>query len=115
MAERLNKYAMTIYIADGAYVKQDFVAQRLLENARAGVPVAYSDVLQPSVKKMLLNTRNLNMMMRDPAELRARFEAVVAMTTERRAHYVNHHQAMVRRIRTWKHGYTVAEAFEAIL
>lgn len=115
VAERLNRYAMTIYIADGAYVKQDFIAQRLLENARAGVPVAYSDVLQPSVKKMLLNTRNLNRIVRAPDELRARFEAIVIMCNERRSHYVETHQAMVRKIRTWKHGYTVAEAFEAIL
>ncbi len=111
----LNRYALTLYIADSAYVKQDFVAQRLLENARAGVPVVYSDVIQPAVKKMLINTRHLNMMMRAPEELRARFDAVEYMTTERRRAYVEEHQDMVRKIRTWKHGYTVAEAFEEIL
>lgn len=112
---RLNRYALTLYIADSAYVKQDFVAQRLLENARAGVPVAYSDFLQPSVKKMLMNTRSLGLMVRNPAELRERFEATVGQDMKRRRAVVEKHQAAVRRIRTWKHGYTVAEAFEEIL
>lgn len=115
VAERLNQYAMTIYIADSAYVKQDFVAQRLLENARAGVPVAYSDMLQPSVKKMLLNTHSRNLIVSSPMELRTRFAAILESTTQQRRAVVTSHQKAVKRIRTWKHGYTVAEAFETIL
>lgn len=113
--ELLNRYALTLYIADAAYVKQDFVAQRLLENARAGVPVAYSDHLQPAVKKMLMNTRNLRLIMKTPADLRARFEATLGMEMRARVKVVQNHQDMVRRVRTWKKGYTVAEAFEEIL
>ena len=113
--ELLNTYALTLYLADGAYVKQDFVAQRLLENARAGVPVAYSDFLQPSVKKMLMNTHNLGLIVRTPHELRARFDATLQENTKDRAAVVTSHQAMVHRIRTWKHGFNVAEAFEEIL
>ena len=111
----LNTYALTLYLADTAYVKQDFVAQRLLENARAGVPVAYSDYLQPAVKKMLMNTHNLCLIVSTPQELRARFDDALHETTRARGITVNIHQAMVRQIRTWKRGWTVAEAFEEIL
>ncbi len=46
---RLNRYLATLYIADAAYVKSDFVAQRFFENAQAGVVTLYSDRLQPSI------------------------------------------------------------------
>lgn len=47
---RLHGYAATLHSADPEYVRTDFVAQRFLENAMAGVPVVYSDQIQPSIK-----------------------------------------------------------------
>lgn len=111
----LNSYAMTLYIADGAYVRQDFLAQRVLENARAGVPVVYSDFLQPSVKRMLISTGNLGMMVRTPHELRAKFEAILSLTDRTRKALVEKHQTMVGDIRKWKGGYSIEEAFAKVL
>lgn len=113
VAERLNRYAATLYIADSAYVRQDFVAQRFFENARAAVPTFYSDKLQPSIKRALINTPGgLAMMVKTPGQLAQRFAALAAQD---RSALVQTHQAMARRIRVWKPGHTVAEAFEALL
>jgi|SRR5271166_4439890 len=48
----LNKYRMTLYMADPAYVKTDFIAQRFIENAMACVPTFYSDKVQPTVERL---------------------------------------------------------------
>lgn len=49
----LGAYTATFYAADPAYVRLDFVAERLFENAVAGVPVFYSNKVQPSVGRAL--------------------------------------------------------------
>lgn len=51
--ELLGRYAATLYVADPIYIRSDFVAQRFFENGTAGVPVAYSTRLQPSVERVV--------------------------------------------------------------
>lgn len=53
----LNKYLMTFYMADPAYIATDFIAQRFIENAMAGVPTYYSDKLQPTVAGLVAGYR----------------------------------------------------------
>lgn len=50
---RLNQYAATLHSADPEYVRTDFVAQRFMENAVAGVATVYSDRIQPTVADAL--------------------------------------------------------------
>ena len=61
----LNHYTATLHSADAAYIKNDFVAQRFMENAMAGVPVIYSDKIQPTVRSVVGDT----WLVRDMAEL----------------------------------------------
>jgi hypothetical protein len=77
----LNNHTSTLYIADRDYVATDFIAQRFFENAVAGVPVIYSDQLQPSIAKVV----PADWCVRDARELREAHEAIAALTPKRRA------------------------------
>lgn len=52
---RLNTYRATLHSADPAYVANNFVAQRFIENAMAGVATAYSDRMQEIVAGVVPN------------------------------------------------------------
>jgi hypothetical protein len=73
----LNQYMATLYIADPAYVTQDFVAQRFFENVTAGVPVVYSDRIQPSIVAALDSVGATNkLMVRQPDDLALWFQSI---------------------------------------
>lgn len=87
--EKLNGYRATLHSADMAYVKADFIAQRFMENAMAGVPVAYSDRIQTTVREVV----GEEWMVRTVPELVAFLERCA--DREERARIARRHQELV--------------------
>lgn len=80
VVSRLNGYAATLYCADPEYVKTDFVAQRFIECAQAGVATLYSDRIQPTVREVVPP----DLVMGKPEELAPRVGAFVEDAALRR-------------------------------
>jgi len=106
----LNKYATTMYLADPQYVKTDFIAQRFFENVTAGVPVLYSDKLQPSVKATI--PRDLVCSTMD--DFVAKVDMVTKLSHKQRVRMVDEHRAAVRQFATMRVD-NVATALEKVL
>ena len=111
VAHCLNEYAMTFYMADPAYVRTDFVAQRFFENATAGVPTLYSDALQPSIAAL---ARSTEWMLREPAQLAVWFRRVATLPAAEREALVHAHRQMVLKlgdVRPWSIDQALQEVF----
>lgn len=92
VARTLNGYAATMYLADTQYVKTDFIAQRFFENVTAGVPVLYSDKLQPSVRAAIPS----DLICHDVAELTAKYAVLRSLAPAARREHVRLHAEAVR-------------------
>jgi hypothetical protein len=91
VASWLNSHLCTMYLADAAYVKTDFIAQRFFENAVAGLPTLYSNAIQPSIKPFVspwICSSN--------EELTKRFAQLRSQTEKARAATVAEHRAAVQ-------------------
>jgi hypothetical protein len=105
----LNTYACTLYLADPAYIKTDFIAQRFFENVTAGVPVLYSDKLQPSVRGAIAP----EWVCESPAALADKFAQLGSLTPRMRAKRVRDHAAAVQAF-SHKRTDTLAHALAAV-
>jgi len=90
--ELLNTYTATMYLADVEYVKTDFLAQRLFENANASIPVIYSDKLQPTVARLM----DKSWVVSDVYELNQHFAQVCRYTKEARQSRVEAHRSVLK-------------------
>jgi hypothetical protein len=110
VTEVLNQYVMTFYMADPAYVKTDFIAQRFFENAIAGVATYYSDKIQPSVRKTVPS----GLVLEDPKQLKEAFQHVVSMPFKKRLGLVHQHQEAILSFAK-SHPHSMRNAFEQVL
>lgn len=95
---KLNAYASAIYIADAAYVKSDFVAQRFFEQSWSGVPVAFSDRLQPSVWRLLQESLCGAWAHSSSGSLQRWLDRVNGLSLEQRRELVSEQQRVVAKI-----------------
>lgn len=103
----LNRYALTLYMADPQYIKQNFIAQRFFENAMARVPTAYSDKLQPAVQ----STVDQGLVVREPGQLKAMLDVAKSAY---RGSLVALNQECVSRLAMASQEYAIAPALAKV-
>lgn len=92
----LNMYAATLYAADPVYIRTDFVAQRFIENAMAGVPVAYSSKLQPTIKTVVPS----RLVFSDVKDMREWFAQVTSSDAHRQHEAISHREIVMSWVNT---------------
>ena len=110
VASLLNKYLCTLYMTDPAYAKNDFVAERFFENGRAGLPVLYSNFIQPSVKTTLEATGCSDLIVVSTVEFKEQFDGLLKLSSDARMAAVQRHWNMITNITRFKQGITLKEA-----